>query len=409
MKVSSEIQALAPYVPGKPIAETEREFNLDHVYKLASNENALGPSPRALKAIQENLVNLHLYPDSSLYDLRRACAKKYQISEKFFCFGNGSDELIDQLSRIFCAPGEIALTSQGSFAAYKLRVRASRAEIIEIPMTQKYSFDLPAFTDWLQYHPQKDRARLIFIANPNNPTGSYLNQKQIDQFLKEMRAFPDVIVVLDEAYDAFVRAEDFPDSVKLLKENKNLIILKTLSKVYGLAGLRMGVMMAHPEICDLVNRMRLPFNVNSLAQVAAIAAFDDTEYIQKSQQMVWQGLDYFYQELAKLGLSFVPSQANFVFFDTGTNAESVYQNLLKEGVILRPLSAYHMPRHLRMSVGLAHENQAAIAALKKVLAFASSEDYLPTFSEEVLSMEGRELGLPLPGSTLNMQNFEALQ
>ncbi len=393
MKVSSEIQALAPYVPGKPINETAREFKLSEVYKLASNENALGPSPRALEAIQKNLLNLHLYPDSSRYDLRKACANKYGLSEKFFCFGNGSDELIDLLSRIFCAPGEIAITSMGSFAAYKLRVRASRAELIEIPMTQKYSFDLPAFTDWLQYHPQKDRARLIFIANPNNPTGSYLNQKQIENFLKEMRAFPDVMVVLDEAYDSFVRAEDFPDSVQLLKENKNLIVLKTLSKVYGLAGLRLGMMMAHPEVCDLMNRMRLPFNVNSLAQVAAIAAFDDTEYLNKSRQIVWQGLDYFYHELSQMGLSYVLSQGNFIFFDTGTNAEKIYQGLLKEGVILRPLAPYNMPRHLRMSVGLSFENEAAIHALKKVMASVTSEE--PTLPMNLAAFSANKIPQPI--------------
>lgn len=371
MKVSPDIQALAPYIPGKPIEETQREFGLKDVYKLASNENPLGPSPLALEAIQKNLLELNLYPDSNCFELRKVCALKFGLPESFFCFGNGSDELIDFLSRIFCAPGEIVLASHCSFAAYKLRARASRAEIVELPMTQKFSIDLEAISEWLQYHPQRERARIVFLANPNNPTGTYLNHKQIENFLKDMRKFPDVIVVLDEAYDSFVRATDFPNSIALLKENQNLVVLKTLSKVYGLAGIRLGMMMAHPTICDLVNRMRLPFNVNSLAQVAAIAALGDVDYLKKSQQIIWQGLDYFYEQLALMGLSFTISQANFVLFDTGTDAERVYQELLKLGVILRPLTAYQLPQHLRMSVGLPHENQAAIASLRKVLDFST--------------------------------------
>ena len=367
MKVSPDIQALAPYIPGKPIQEAQREFGIKDFYKLASNENPLGPSPLALDAIQRNLLNLNLYPDSNCFDLRKACAKKYELPESFFCFGNGSDELIDQLSRIFCAPGEIVLTSHCSFAAYKLRARASRAEIVELPMTQKMTIDIAAIAEWLHYHPQRERARLVFLANPNNPTGTYLNHWQVENFLKEMKQFPDVVVVLDEAYDSFVRAPDFPNSMALLKEYQNLVVLKTLSKVYGLAGLRLGVLIAHPSICDLINRMRLPFNVNSLAQVAAIAAFDDVEYVQKSQQLNWQGLDYFYEQLGLMGLTFTPSQANFVLFDSGTDAEQIYQDLLKEGIILRPLSAYQLPQHLRMSVGLMDENRAAVAALKKVL------------------------------------------
>ncbi len=371
MKVSPDIQSLAPYIPGKPIEETRREFGIKEVYKLASNENPMGPSPLAVAAIQKSLPELNLYPDSNCFELRRASAQKFGLSENFFCFGNGSDELIDLLSRIFCSPGEIVLTSHCSFATYKLRARASRAEIIELPMTQKFSIDLTAIVEWLNYHPQRERARLVFLANPNNPTGTYLNHRQIENFLKEMKQFPDVIVVLDEAYDSFVRATDFPKSVELLKEYQNLVVLKTLSKVYGLAGLRLGLLMAHPTICDLINRMRLPFNVNSLAQVAAVAAFDDAEYMQKSQQLIWQGLDYFYQQLALMGLSFSESQANFVLFDTGTDAEHIYQELLKLGVILRPLSAYQLPQHLRMSVGLMHENRAAILALRKVLDLGS--------------------------------------
>ncbi len=392
MKVSPDIQSLAPYIPGKPIQETQREFGISKVYKLASNENPLGPSPFAVTAIQKSLNELNLYPDSNCYDLRRACAKKYQLPESFFCFGNGSDELIDFLSRIFCSPGEIVLTSHCSFAAYKLRARASRAEIIEIPMTQKYSIDLSAMVEWLHYHPQRERARLIFLANPNNPTGTYLNHRQIENFLREMRQFPDVVVVLDEAYDAFVRAPDFPDSIELLKENQNLVVIKTLSKVYGLAGLRLGVLMAHPMICDLVNKMRLPFNVNSLAQVAAIAALDDNEYIKKSQATIWQGLDYFYKELDLMGLTYSNSQANFVLFDTGQDGEKVYQELLREGVILRPLSAYHLPQHLRMSVGLANENEAAIAALKKVI--SSSLDH-ESFEIQKAVKKHTDLGVQL--------------
>ncbi len=364
VKVPPEIASLMPYQPGKPISETKRELGLTHVYKLASNESPLGPPRLAIEAIQRAIPELHRYPDGACFEMRHALAKYFQVPADWLIFGNGSDELVDMLVQIYCRVGEGVLTSQGAFSAYGISAKSVLAKVIHAPLGPDYRFDLHAMGEVLK---RDDSIRLVFLPNPNNPTGTYFTAKEFDAFM-EIAGKKDIYVVLDEAYSEFVRAKDYPWGHDYQKKFKNILLLRTMSKVFGLAGLRAGVLIAPPDVVEVVNRIRKPFNINSLAQVACAAAVEDTEYLAKLRQLTWDGLDYYYAELTKMGLPFAPSQGNFVFFDTMTDAGKVFNGLLREGVILRPVKGYGFPQHLRMSVGLAEENEAAVRALRKVLA-----------------------------------------
>lgn len=366
MKISPEILNLVPYKPGKPISETQREYGLTTVYKLASNENPLGPSPKALAAVKNALERQNLYPDPSHYDLLQTLSKEWGFPTSQLAIGNGSDELIDLLCRIYCEPGEGVLTSVAAFNAYEVSAPANRAVIHKIPMAPGYRFDLPAIADHFLTHPQKN-IRLIFVSNPNNPTGTYVTKKEVESFLSRLGNRDDVMVIFDEAYNEFVRASDYVSAQNYIEQYKNLIVLRTFSKIYGLAGFRLGAMIAPPEVVEVFNRVRKPFNVNDLAQVAANAALQDKEFIERSQQICWKGLDYFYKKLEELGLPYIPSQGNFVMFDTLRDASKVNEALLRKGIIMRPLLNYGFKTHLRLSVGLDHENEAAMAALAVVL------------------------------------------
>lgn len=366
MKVSTSIQNMIPYKPGKPISEAQREFGLSQVYKLASNENPLGPSPKAIEAIQRSLKDLHLYPDPTHFDVLENFSQKWKISKKNLSFGNGSDEIIDLLVRIYCEPDDCILTSQAAFSAYEISAQASRVRYVKTPLTTDFRMDLDKIANYFLQNPQ-EKIRLIFIPNPNNPTGTYVTQGEVQRFFDKIGDREDVLVVFDEAYTEFVRASDYPQAFDFFKKYKNVVLLRTFSKIFGLAGLRLGAIIAPEETISVFNKVRKPFNVNSLAQVAVIAAAKDEEFIQKSQQITWQGLDYFYEQLQMLKLPFIPSQGNFVLFDTLREAQSVNLALLKKGIILRPVHNYGFPRHLRMSVGLEKENKAAISALKDVL------------------------------------------
>lgn len=362
MKVSEYIKSLQPYVPGKPIEETKRQYGIQEVYKLASNENPLGPSPKALAAISQALKNLHLYPDGSCYSLRVKMSSHFKVPGDWLLFGNGSDEIVDYLVRTFCENGDRILTSQMAFHSYPLSAQAARCETTFAPLTEDFRFDLKAMKSlWTSRH------KLIFITNPNNPTGTYNTRDEVEDFLKFFGGRDDVIVVFDEAYFEFVRALNYPDALDYVRRYNNVVTLRTFSKVYGLAGLRVGVLIGHPDITSLLNRVRKPFNVNALAQVAATAAVDDVEHLEKTRQLTWKGLDFFYLELKRLGLTFVPSQANFVLFDGGRDSAEIFEALLRKGVILRPLKNYNLPTYLRMSVGLEYENEKAIACLEEVL------------------------------------------
>ena len=368
LNVSSHIRNLVPYSPGKPISETKRELGLETVVKLASNENPLGPSPKALKAIQAALQEIHLYPDAAAYELGQAFAERYGVPRECLVFGNGSNELIDLLVRVFCEPNkEAILTSDAAFVAYPICAQAARVEVKTTPLTQDLKFDLQAMAAQLRQPELAQRVRLVFIANPNNPTGTYVNQGELEAFLAEFGNREDLLVVLDEAYVEFVRALDYPSGLELMKQYPGLVLLRTLSKVYGLAGLRVGALVARPELADLLHRVRNPFNVNSLAQAAAAAALSDQDYLKRVQELTWSGLDYFYKELEALGLKYWPSQGNFVLFDSLRDSSALFQSWLKRGVISRPVKNYGLATHIRLSVGLREENELAMSTLAEVL------------------------------------------
>lgn len=366
MKISPEILNLVPYKPGKPISETQREYGLTTVYKLASNENPLGTSPKAMAAVKLALDHQNLYPDPSHYELLQTLSKEWGFPTKQLAIGNGSDELIDLLTRIYCEPGDGVLTSVAAFNAYEVSAPANRAVIHKIPMKPGYLFDLPAVADCFLSHPEK-KIRLIFVSNPNNPTGTFVPKADVESFLEKVGNRDDVMVIFDEAYNEFVRDASYASAQNYISEYKNLIVLRTFSKIYGLAGFRLGAMIAPAEVVEVYNRVRKPFNVNDLAQVAANAAVQDKEFIERSQQICWKGLDYFYKKLEELGLPYIPSQGNFVMFDTLRDAAKVNEALLRRGIIMRPLLNYGFKTHLRLSVGLEHENEAALKALAEVL------------------------------------------
>jgi histidinol-phosphate aminotransferase len=364
VKAFPEIQSLTPYQPGKPISETKRELGLKHVYKLASNESPLGPSPRVKQAMIAAIDEINRYPDGACFEMRQAVASYYNVQPDWLMFGNGSDEIVDILVQIFCDPAKDSiLTSEGAFSAYKISAQSVRVRAQTTPLTADLRFDLKAMTALLE---RDSSIRFVFLPNPNNPTGTYFRTDEFEAFMA-VASKKDLFVVLDEAYVEFVRAKDFPRGRDFQKRFPNILLLRTMSKVFGLAALRVGVLIAPPEVCDMFNRVRKPFNINSLAQAAVVATLQDHEHLEKIKQLNWEGLDYYYRELQRLGIKYWPSEANFVLFDCARDAGGVYQELLREGVILRPLKPYNMPNYLRMSVGLPEENRAAIQAIEKVL------------------------------------------
>lgn len=364
MKVPPEIATLVPYQPGKPISEAKREYGLREVHKLASNESPLGPSPRVVEAVRRAVTELHRYPDGSCFEMRQALARYYEVPPEWLIFGNGSDELVDMLEQIYCRVGEAVLTSAGAFSAYEISAKSVLARALHTPLRADLTFDLAAMAETLR---RDDSIRFVFLPNPNNPTGTYFTAAEFESFMA-VAGQRDVFVVLDEAYLEFVRAKDYPNGREFQKRFKNILLLRTMSKVFGLAGCRIGMLIAPPEVVGVVNRIRKPFNINSLAQVAAVAAVEDREYVDELKRVTWDGLDYYYDELKKMGLKYWPSQGNFVLFDTGRDAGAVFDQLLRKGVILRPVKGYGFPTCLRMSVGLPEENAAAINALREVLA-----------------------------------------
>ncbi len=367
MKVSAEILNLVPYKPGKPIAETQREFGLTEVYKLASNENPLGPSPLAIEAIKKALNSQHRYPDPSCFELVQKISQKWNAPTTQIGIGNGSNEIIDLLIRIFCEAGDAILTSEAAFVAYKVCAQAARVKVRTVPLRGKdLTMDLKAIADDFYRNPSA-KTKIVFIPNPNNPTGTCVGGAELEEFLVRMGNRDDVLLVFDEAYTEYVRDPQFKEAVQFYKNYSNVIVIKTFSKVYGLAGLRLGALLAPEYVLEYYNRVRNPFNVNELAQVAGIAALDDKDYLKASQKIVWEGLDYFYTELKRLGLPYFKSEANFVLFDTLRIADDCFQNLLKKGIILRPVGNYGFNTYLRMTVGQPMENKKAIEAIEKML------------------------------------------
>ncbi|MGR8933588.1 MAG: histidinol-phosphate transaminase [Gammaproteobacteria bacterium] len=354
------VQSLVPYQPGKPISELQRELGLDAIIKLASNENPLGPSPKALAAIQKTLPELALYPDSSGYDLKNALAQKLQVKSEQITLGNGSNEILELLARTFLTPDTEVIFSQHAFAVYPIVTQAVGACAKIVPAVD-YGHDLTAMLKTVSAN-----TRMVFIANPNNPTGTYLNAAELSAFVQ---ALPEqVICVLDEAYFEFAAAAaDYPDTLQWLARHPNLVITRTFSKAYGLAGLRIGYSISGEMIAELLNRVRQPFNINMLALAAVQAALDDSEHLQRTLANNRDGLQQLTEGFAALELEWIPSLGNFVSVHLHRPGLPVYEALLRKGVIVRPVANYEMPQHLRISVGTARENQIFLNALKDVL------------------------------------------
>ena len=364
MKISESIEKLVPYRPGKPIAETQREFGLQEVIKLASNENPLGTSPAVVRALQASLSDLHRYPDPGCYEVVQTVSRLWKIPAAQIVVGNGSNELIDLLVRIFCEPGEAILTFQSAFVAYGVCARAARVEVIESPLKKDFTPDFTALTEELKTNPD---IRLVFLPNPNNPTGALADPGELRRFLELFANDPHRLLVLDEAYVEYVRDHKYESGLALLSQLPRLVVVRTLSKAYGLAGLRVGVLLGPEWVVQLIHKVRNPFNVNTLAQAAAVAALQDVDFVQRSRTLNSMELERVEDFLRQKGVSYIPSQANFVLFDTHQDGESVFQKLLRRGVILRPVGAYGLPQHLRMSIGLPEENDRALQALSEVL------------------------------------------
>jgi histidinol-phosphate aminotransferase len=355
------IRAIAPYQPGKPISELAREMGLEEgsIVKLASNENPLGVSPRAMAAMQAELANIARYPDGNGFVLKDAICRKFGVSHAQIVLGNGSNDVLELAARAFLAPGLDAVFSEHAFAVYPLVTQATGAAGIAAS-AKDYGHDLAAMRSAIT-----PNTRLVFIANPNNPTGTWLAKSELLDFLRAVP--PHALVVLDEAYDEYLPDDKKSEAISWLAEFPNLIVTRTLSKAYGLAGLRVGFALASPAVADIINRVRQPFNVNSMALAAAAAALGDDDFVSRSRELNTAGMQQITQGLSRLGLNFIASFGNFVSFHAG-DAARVYQNLLRRGVIVRPVASYDMPGYLRVSIGLESENARFLDALDEVLA-----------------------------------------
>lgn len=358
------IRAIQPYQPGKPISELAREMRLDenNIIKLASNENPLGTSPLALEAMIHELHDISRYPDGSGYELKQALSKLYDVGSEQIVLGNGSNDVLDLAARVFLKPGATAIYSQHAFAVYPLVTQSIGAKGISVP-ARDYGHDLPAMLDAVT-----PETRMVFIASPNNPTGTLSDSDDLLRFME--RVSRDVLVVLDEAYYEYLPTANKSDSISWLKQFPNLVITRTFSKIYGLAGVRVGFGLAHPEVANLMNRVRQPFNVSSIGLIGALAALDDLEFVQRSYALNRAGMLQLSEGFRKLGVEYIPSYGNFISFEVkgdAGNTTKINQSLLKQGVIVRPLGIYEMPHHLRVTIGLEHENQKFLQALKNAL------------------------------------------
>jgi histidinol-phosphate aminotransferase len=359
------VAALHPYKAGKPIDELERELGITNIIKLASNENPLGPSPRALEAMQAEMNGVWLYPDGNGFALKDKLATLHAVERSQITLGNGSSEPLEFIVRAFVQPGDEVLFSEHSFAIYPIVTQAVGGVGVAAP-AREWGYDLTA----LKAHISA-KTRVIFIANPNNPTGTWLAGAELEAFIAALP--PEIIVVVDEAYYDYAShpalgAEGYPNAIEWVAKYPNLMVTRTFSKSYALAGLRVGYAVSHPEVGDLMNRVRPPFNVNNLAMAAAVAALEDRDHLRTSVEMNSAGLQQLTSAFDAMGLEYIPSVGNFISVDVARPAAPVYEALLREGVIVRPVANYGMPNHLRVTVGLAEENERFVVALQKVLA-----------------------------------------
>jgi len=359
LRIPEHLLSINPYVAGKPLEELEREYGISDSVKLASNENPLGPSPKAIRAIEKALEKLHRYPDSNGYYLRKKLSAFLNVGSENVVLGNGSDDIIGLVAHAHLQPGDEAILPKPSFLMYTIEVTSTGAAPIFVPL-KSLRIDLDGILDRIT-----PKTRLIFLCNPHNPTGTIILKHEFERFLEKVP--PEIAVIIDEAYIEFVRDRDCLNSVDYLDSENALIILRTFSKAYGLAGLRVGYGIMPSEISNLLNRIRQPFNTGTLAQIGAIAALDDQRFVQKTREIIHSGLDFLYGALKKMNLRYFPTQANFFLIDLERDADDIFRRMLQEGVIVRSMTSYGYPQYIRINVGLPEENERFIEALKKVI------------------------------------------
>ena len=350
---------IEPYVPGKPIEEVQAELGLSEIAKMASNENPLGPSPKAIAAMETELKNVNLYPEGSCTLLRREMSKRLSIDEDMITFSNGADNCILLVANAFINEGDEVLMADMTFFVYKTVTKIMGGELVYASL-RDYVHDLESMKKKIG-----PRTKLVFVCNPNNPTGTIVRKNELDDFVSNLPE--NTILVLDEAYFEFVSDEDYPNSLDYIREGYNVISLRTLSKLYGIAGLRIGYAMGCKELIEALNRVREPFPVSRIAQAGALAALEDEEFKEKVLRNNDEGKDYLYEEFEKMGLPYTPSYTNFVFVDLGRDSGGIFESLLREGVIIRPGHLWNYPTFARVTIGTMEENQKFIGALKKAL------------------------------------------
>lgn len=358
-KARPEIFNLKPYIPGKPIEEVQRELGIDDIIKLASNENPLGPSPLGQKAFSQLVGQLHIYPDANCFRLKQKLSELLDYNPQGLLIGNGSDELLKLLAETFLNPGDEIIFAQPSFAEYEFTATIMGAKSIKVPLID-YKHDLEAMLAAIS-----PRTKMVYICNPNNPTGTIVTAEEIDSFMA--RVPQDVLIIFDEAYYEYVENPAYSSGIKYIKQGRNAVVLRTFSKIYGLAALRVGYGVTTPAIAAAVERVIEPFNVNTPAQVAATAALDDNEHLEQSRKVNQVGKNYLYKEFEKLQLKYLKTDANFIFVDTGKDSQEVFQALLKRGIIIRSGDIFGYPTYIRVTVGNEKENVRFIEGLKKIL------------------------------------------
>ena len=359
-KCRQEILSIKPYVPGKPIEEVERELGITGVIKLASNENPLGPSPEAVRAIQEGANRIHMYPDGSCYLLKRELAEVLDLASENIIIGNGSDENIKLLAEAFLNPGEEVIVPTPSFSEYEFAAKVMGGTCVYSPLSD-FRLDLEDMARRIT-----GRTKIIFVCNPNNPTGSIVYDKEVDRFLEQV---PEkVVIVFDEAYYEYVMHSDYPKTMELVRAGRpNVVVMRTFSKVYGLAGLRIGYAAAHKDIISSMNRVREPFNVNLLAQEAARAAIKDSQHVAVSRDINARGREYLYEQFEAMGLKYYPTEANFIWVDLGMDSRRVFQRMLPKGVIIRTGDIFGCDTYARITIGSGEQNKKLITVLEEVL------------------------------------------
>jgi len=355
------LDRIRPYVPGKPIDEVKREYGIDDVIKLASNENPLGVSPKAVAAMREAVERVNLYPDSSCFELRAAIGEHFGLAIDQVAIGSGADDLILQLSMACLDEGDEVVVSRSSFPIYDVYTHVMRGEMVKTPLAPDLRIDLDAMGDAIT-----EKTKLVYVCNPNNPTGTIVRAAEVDRFLEKVP--PCVLVVFDEAYREMVDAEDFPETLDLVRAGRpNVIVLRTFSKVYGLAGIRLGYGFADPELVSSLMQIKMVFNVNIPAQAAGIAALGDTEFLQRSLEANRAGRQFFCDAFGRLGLECAESHTNFVLVRIGPQAGEIQQALLETGVIVRPCGGYELPEYLRVSIGTPEQNERLVRELERLL------------------------------------------